>query len=555
MADQQPTGARMTGGQILIRELMARGVDTVFCVPGESYLAALDAIYEAGDAIKLVVCRHEAGAANMAEAWGKLTKRPGVCFVTRGPGACHASIGVHTAKHDSTPMILFVGQVPRDQIGRGAFQEVDYAATFGDLAKWACQIDDAARIPEFIGRAYACALGGRPGPVVIALPEDMLSEEIDAPAEAIEPRRAAAVPDAASIDELKALLGAAERPLLVLGGSQWTGEGLADITSFVETTGLPVTCGFRRQDLFDNRHENYVGESALGINPKLKARWREADLILAVGTRLGEIVTDSYTNLDAPNPSQRLVHVLPDASELGRVYQPTLAIAADANAFARAAASACADAQPRWDQWRQTARADYQDWQRPPASVGPVDMARIVGWLSDMLPDDAIVTNGAGNYAIWLHRFFRYKRAGTQLAPTSGAMGYGLPAAIAAKIGRPDSTVVCLAGDGCFMMASTELATIVRHRVPVIVVVVNNAAFGTIRMHQERRYPGHVVGTELVNPDFVALAQSYGIGGWRVESTEAFAPAFEAARASGQAALIEIVLPTAELSPTMKLAG
>lgn len=541
---------RMTGGQILIRELMARGVDTVFCVPGESYLAALDAIFEAGDRIKLIVCRHEAGAANMAEAWGKLTKRPGVCFVTRGPGACHAAIGVHTAQHDSTPMLLFVGQVPRDQIGRGAFQEVDYPATFGDLAKWACQIDDAARIPEVVGRAYATAMGGRPGPVVVALPEDMLSEEIEAPAEGREPVRIASAPD---LGELKAMLDSAERPLLVLGGSQWTPEGLADLARFAEASGLPVTCGFRRQDLFDNRHANYVGESALGINPKLKARWREADLILAVGTRLGEIVTDGYTNLDAPLPQARLVHVLPEASELGRVYQPALAIAADVNAFAHAAAAL--PLTPRFGEWRQSARADYEAWQQPPAAVGPVDMARIVGWLSDTLPEDAILTNGAGNYAIWLHRFFRYKRAGTQLAPTSGAMGYGLPAAIAAKIARPESPVVCFAGDGCFMMASTELATIVRHRVPVITVIVNNSVYGTIRMHQERRYPGHVVGTELVNPDFAALAQSYGIGGWRVEKTEDFARAFEAARASGEPGLIEIVLPTAELSPTMKLKG
>jgi acetolactate synthase I/II/III large subunit len=543
----------LTGGQILIRELLAWGVDTVFCVPGESYLAALDAIHQARDAIRLVVCRHEAGAANMAEAWGKLTGRPGICFVTRGPGACHASIGIHTAKHDGTPMILFVGQVPRDQLGRGAFQEVDYPATFGDLAKWACQIDAAARIPEIVGRAYSVALGGRPGPVVVALPEDMLSEEVAAPAAGREPERSAATPADVSMKRLIALLNSAERPLLVLGGSGWTADGLADIRQFAERSGIPVTCGFRRQDLFDNRHPNYVGESALGINPKLKARWREADVILAVGTRLGEIVTDGYTNLDAPLPGSQLVHVLPDAAELGRVYQPALAIAADVNAFAHAALAAIREGSRRWVEWRETARADYEAWQQPPAHVGPVDMAAIVGWLSDTLPEDAIVTNGAGNYAIWLHRFFRYKQGKTQLAPTSGAMGYGLPAAIAAKLRRPESTVVCLAGDGCFMMASTELATIVRHRVPVIVIIVNNGAYGTIRMHQERRYPGNVVGTELVNPDFAALAQAYGIGGWRVERTEDFAPAFEAARASGEAALIEIVLPTAELSPTMKL--
>jgi acetolactate synthase-1/2/3 large subunit len=387
--------------------------------------------------------------------------------------------------------------------------------------------------------------------VVIALPEDMLSEEVAAPGAGRETESFAAAPDDVSMKRLIELLNGAEQPLLVLGGSGWTDEGLADLTRFVEASGLPVTCGFRRQDLFDNRHPNYVGESALGINPKLKARWREADLIVAVGTRLGEIVTDGYTNLDAPNPGAKLVHVYAEASELGRVYQPALAITADVNAFAKAAAGLALT--PKWDEWRQSARADYEAWQLPPAPVGPVDMAKIVGWLADTLPDDAILTNGAGNYAIWLHRFFRYKRRGTQLAPTSGAMGYGLPAAIAAGVRHPDRPVVCFAGDGCFMMASTELATIARHRVPVIVVVVNNGAYGTIRMHQERRYPGHVVGTELVNPDFAALAQSYGIAGWRVETTDDFAPAFEAARASGEAALIEIVLPTAELSPTMKL--
>jgi acetolactate synthase-1/2/3 large subunit len=435
-------------------------------------------------------------------------------------------------------MILFVGQVPRDQMGRGAFQEVDYRATFGDLAKWATLIDDAGRIPEVISRAYATALGGRPGPVVIALPEDMLSEQVDAPAQARLPERSAPTPDETSMKRLIGLLNSAERPLLVLGGSGWSPQGLADLTRFAEKSGIPVTCGFRRQDLFDNRHPNYAGESALGINPKLKARWREADLILAVGTRLGEIVTDGYTNLDAPLPAQTLVHVLPDASELGRVYQPTLAIAADPNAFA--AAAAALELAPRWDDWRQSARADYEAWQQPPASVGPVDMARIVGWLADTLPDDAIVTNGAGNYAIWLHRFFRYKRSRTQLAPTSGAMGYGLPAAIAAGIRHPDRTVVCFAGDGCFMMASTELATIVRHRVPVIVVVVNNSVYGTIRMHQEREYPGRVSGTDLKNPDFAALARAYGGHGETVEMTADFGPACERALAAGKPAIIHV---------------
>ena len=537
----------LTGGQILIRDLIARGVDTVFCVPGESYLAALDAIYEAGDAVKLVVCRHEAGAANMAEAWGKLTGRPGICFVTRGPGACHASIGIHTAKHDSTPMILFVGQVPRDQMGRGAFQEVDYSATFGDLAKWATQIDDATRIPEVLGRAYSVALGGRPGPVVIALPEDMLSEAVEIGAQEVQPRPSRPAPDDTSMTRLIELLNSAEQPLLVLGGTGWTDEGLADLTRFVDASGLPVTCGFRRQDLFDNRHPNYVGESALGINPKLKARWREADLVVAVGTRLGEIVTDGYTNLEAPVPGPKLVHVYPEASELGRVYQPTLAITADVNAFASKAAAL--DLQPRCNEWRQSARADYEAWQQPPASVGPVDMAKIVGWLAETLPDEAILTNGAGNYAIWLHRFFRYKRRGTQLAPTSGAMGFGFPAAIGAKIVYPEREVVAVCGDGSFMMSAMELATAVQHKANLITLVVDNGAYGTIRMHQERDYPGRVIATDLGNPDFVAYAQAFGAWGRRAERTEDFAAAFEAARSCGRPALIHLITDLADIAP------
>lgn len=543
----------LSGGAVLVRELLARGVDTVFCVPGESYLAALDALHDVADRIRLIVCRHEAGAANMAEAWGKLTGRPGVCFVTRGPGACHASIGVHTAKQDGTPLILFVGQIPTDQKGRGAFQEVDYRAAFGDLAKWATEIEDARRIPEIVGRAFATATGGRPGPVVVALPEDVLEAVVDVPA-AAPTRHHPPAPDAAALADLGGLLAGAQRPLVLLGGSGWTDEGTAALADFVRANGLPVVCGWRRQHLFDNRDPHYAGDAGLGINPKLKARIGESDLILAVGTRLGEIVTDGYTTLAVPSPAQAVAHVHQDAGELGRVYAPRLAIQADPNAFALAAAATLSADGTRWAAWREAARADYEAWRQPVRVVGPVDMAAIVRWLSDHLPEDAIVSNGAGNFAAWLHRFFRYKRRATQLAPTSGAMGYGLPAAIAAKLRHPDRRVVAWTGDGEFMMTVQELATIARHDVPVIMVVVNNSSYGTIRMHQERRYPGRVVATDLVNPDFVALAAAFGIQGRRVTSTDAFAPAFLEAEASGRAALIEIVLPTAELSPGFKLA-
>jgi acetolactate synthase-1/2/3 large subunit len=542
-----------TGGKILVAELLARSVDTVFCVPGESYLAALDAFHDVADRIRLIVCRHEAGAANMAEAWGKLTGAPGICFVTRGPGACHASIGVHTAKQDSTPLILFVGQVPRDQREREAFQEVDYRATFADLAKWSTEIDDPERIPEIVNRAFMVATTGRPGPVVVALPEDVLQAATTAAITARVPLHAPA-PGGGAVEDTLALLATARRPMLLLGGSGWTDPGVEAVAEFARTSSIPVVCGWRRQHLFDNRLPQYVGDAGIGVNPALKARIAESDVVLALGTRLGDIVTDGYTTLRAPTPAQAIVHVHQEPGELGRVYVPRLAIQSDPNAFAIALARRCSLDGTRWRNWCEEARADYERWQLPVPFVGPVDMASIVRWLSEHLPDDAIVANGAGNFAAWLHRFFRYKRRATQLAPTSGAMGYGLPAAIAAKLRSPRSTVVAWTGDGCFMMAVQELATVVRHEVPVIVVIVNNSSYGTIRMHQERHYPGRVVATDLVNADFVSLAGAFGLRGYRVTRTDEFAPAFIDAEASGKAALIEIVLPTAELSPTMKLA-
>lgn len=555
-AQQSPSAERAdaprTGGQILVDSLLAHGVDRAFCVPGESYLAVLDALYDVRERIDLIVCRHEAGAANMAEAVGKLTGKPGICFVTRGPGACHASVGVHTAKQDSTPMILFVGQVPRDQKGREAFQEVDYRATFGDLAKWATEVEDPARLSEIVARAFQVATSGRPGPVVIALPEDMLREEarIGPPSAST---AAAAQPGPDAMADLLQILAGADRPLLLMGGPGWRPQGLQNVAEFAKGWGLPVACGFRRQDLFDNRDPHYAGDVGLGINPALQARIARADVILAVGTRLGEIVTGGYEHLSVPYPAQTLVHVHADRGELGKVYQPALGINADPNAFAAAAVALDGGDPDRWKNWRDGARADYEAWQQPVDVAGPVDMGAICRWLSDTLPEDAIIANDAGNFSIWLHRFFRYKQPGTQLAPTSGAMGYGVPAAIAARLTHPGRTVVSWVGDGCFLMTGQELATAAMYDARVIFVVVNNGMYGTIRMHQEKTYPDRVIATDLANPDFVALAEAYGVAGFRVEATEEFAPAFEAAGQANRPALIEIRLPHEELSPSMKL--
>jgi len=530
-----------TGGQILVDQLLIHGVDHVFCVPGESYLAALDAFHGAASRIKLVVCRHEAGAANMAEAYGKLTGKPGICFVTRGPGATHASVGIHTAFQDSTPMILFVGQVARDQVEREAFQEVDYRRMFGPLAKWAAEIEDARRVPELVSQAFHRAVNGRPGPVVIALPEDMLTDRV-AVADAGRYAPALAAPAPEDLVRFRALLAGAERPLMILGGGGWDAEAVADIRAFAEANELATGCSLRCQDLFDNSHRLYAGDVGIAINPKLADRVRESDLLIAVGPRLGEMTTSGYTLLDIPVPKQGLVHIHPGAEELGRVYQPVLAINSSMKAAAAALRRLAPVERPVWRDWVQGARADYLAHAKPGANAGKLQMGEIMAYLNDKLPPDAILANGAGNYSVWLHRFYRYRRFRTQLAPTSGAMGYGFPAAIAAKSAEPKRTVVCLAGDGCFLMTGQELATAMQYGIAVITIVVNNGMYGTIRMHQERHYPGHVVGTDLVNPDFAAYAKAFGAHGERVERTVDFAPAFERALAAGKPALIELRL-------------
>ena len=539
-----------TGGQILVDQLRVHGVDTAFCVPGESYLAVLDALHDSE--IRLIVCRHEAGAANMAEAYGKLTGRPGICLVTRGPGATHASVGVHTAFQDSTPLLLLVGQVARGMLGREAFQEIDFRAMFAPVAKWADQVESADRVPELVGRAFATATAGRPGPVVLALPEDMLSEETDA-ADAAPSVAVRAHPGADDLERLRDLLAGAERPLVLVGGGGWSAGAAEDMLAFCEGSELPVGTSFRCQDYVDNHSRVYVGHVGIGPDPKLAARVREADVLLVVGARLGEATTGGYTLVEPPRPRQTLVHVHADPEELGRVYGPALAINAGSPQFA-AAARALEPLDPAaWRVETQRARADYRANLRHGSLPGELDLGEVLAHLRDRLPEDAILTNGAGNFSIWPHRFYEYRHYRTQLAPTSGAMGYGVPAAVAAKLVHPERTVVCFAGDGDFLMTGQELATAVQYALPFVVLLVNNGMYGTIRMHQERQYPGRVVGTELVNPDFAAYAEAFGAHGEMVERTDDFAPAFERALEARRPALLELRVDPEAITPRQTL--
>ncbi len=546
------------GGQILVDQLKIHGADLAFCVPGESYLPVLDALYESRDAIRLITCRHEGGAANMAEAYGKLTGNPGICLVTRGPGATNASIGVHTAFQDSTPMILFIGQVGNDFVEREAFQEIDYRRMFGQMAKWVAQIDRVERIPEYIARAYQVATSGRMGPVVLALPEDTLtavSNVADARCyqhgQMIGPS-----PGTQALTRVSSLLSAARNPFVIVGGSGWNTASCADLRHFIDTQDLPIGCAFRFQDLFDNSHPNYAGDVGIGINPKLAVRIKNADVVLVIGARLGEMTTSGYTVFEVPIPKQKLIHVQAGAEELGRVYQADVMINSTVSAFAKALAG-----MPRITNLSVNASAanhDYQQWQARKEIPGAVQMWEVMQTLEATLPSDAILTNGAGNYATWLHRFHRYGGAGkfrTQLAPTSGAMGYGVPAAIAAKAVDSTRTVVCFAGDGCFLMTGQELATAVQYQLNVIFIVINNGMYGTIRMHQEREFPGNNYGTALVNPDFAAYARSFGAHGEVVESTQQFAAAFERARDAGKPALIEIRIDAEAISPNTTLSA
>ena len=541
-----------SGGQVLVDALKIHGVERVFGVPGESYLAALDAFHDAEEAIQFVICRQEGGAAYMAEAYGKLTGKPGICFVTRGPGATNASVGVHTAFQDSTPMILFIGQVARDQVEREAFQEIDYRRMFGQMAKWVVEIEDAARIPELISQAFHRAVNGRPGPVVVALPEDMLTDRVavaDAPAY----KRVETYAGQPQLDELLALLAKAQRPMLVAGGGGWTQKAVADLKTFSEAFSLPVAASFRCQDLFDNSHANYAGDLGLAAGPKLVQRVKDCDLLLCVGARLGEMTTGAYTMIDIPVPKQTLVHIHAGAEELGRGYHASLPINASVGGFLSQSAKLKPAAAPAWADWTKAAHADYLENLKHPQTPGPVQMGDVMEWLRGHLPESAILTTGAGNYSAWAHRFYQYRTFRTQLGPTNGSMGYGVPAAIAAKITEPGRPVVAFAGDGCFLMNGQELATAMQYDARVIFLVINNGMYGTIRMHQERSYPGRVAGTKLTNPDFAALARSYGLHGETVETTAQFADAFRRSEASGKPALIEIRIDPEALTVKMSL--
>ncbi|QJP73202.1 thiamine pyrophosphate-binding protein [Burkholderia glumae] len=545
--------ASVTGARLLVDALLANRVERVFCVPGESFLAVLDALADETERIGTVVCRHEAAAAHMAEAVGKLTGRPGIALVTRSPGATHASIGVHTAFQDSTPMILLVGQCARGHLDREAFQEIDYRRMFGELAKWVAQIDDAHRIPEYLSHAFHLATSGRPGPVVLALPEDVLSEPCAPQPAPQAAKRIAAAPSEAQLAELRERLARAERPMVIAGGSGWSVDACADLRRFAEAWQLPVACAFRYQDCFDNEHPLYAGDVGLGINPALARRIHAADLLLVLGPRLGEATTGGYALLEIPKTRQTLVHVHQGADELGRVYAADLPIVSGMPEIASRLAALAPPERLPWAGSAAEAHAACLAWRRPLPMPGRVQLGEIIQQLRERLPHDAIVTNGAGNYAIWLHRHYAYRQFRSQLAPTSGAMGYGVPAALAAKSLYPQRVAVALAGDGCFMMAGNELATAMQYGLAIVVIVVNNGHFGTIRMHQERHYPHRVHGTALTNPDFAAYARAFGAHGETVVETAGFLPALERALTSGLPALIEIRVPQEACTPAATL--
>lgn len=555
------------GGQLVADQLIRQGVEIAFGVPGESYLEVLDGLYARSDRFRFIICRHEGGAAFMAESYAKLTGRPGVCLVTRGPGATNASIGVHTAFQDSSPMVLVIGQVGNDMVEREAFQEIDYRRMFGPMAKWVAQIDDAARVPEYIARAFQTATSGRPGPVVLALPEDMLAASATV-ADAAPHRPVVAAPTAEDVAAVIEALSCAERPFVIVGGHGWSREGAQALREVAEALALPVGCAFRFQDTFDNRHPNYAGDVGIGINPRLAARIRAADVVLVIGARLGEMTTSGYTLLEVPTPRQRLIHVHPDPEELGRVYQAERYVCAGADRFARALAASIKQSSPRTPyafDWR----AELEAWQSEPplyaqrTTAAQLNLWQVVQTIRRLAPKDTIITNGAGNFATWAHRFFPYcgvEHCGkSQLAPTSGAMGYGVPAAVMASLVAPERLTINVAGDGDFLMTAQEIATARQYGGAFITIVFNNGMYGTIRMHQEREHPGRVYGTRLMNPDFVAYMQAFGGRGHRVATNAEFDTAFECALAQVRderlPVLIELAMDPEDLTPGQSLSA
>ena len=539
----------LNGGQVLVQSLVALGASKGFGVPGESYLAVLDALHDTQGALDFVLCRNESGAAFMAAAYGKLKGQPGICFVTRGPGVTNASIGIHTAMQDSAPMICFVGQVGTDMKGREAFQEIDYRAMFGTVAKWAVEIDDADRIPEILSRAWIMATTGRPGPVVVALPEDMLTSQTNARPLTGSARIAEPAPEASALAEALHLISTARRPAILLGGCNWTEAGKAALQAFAEASDIPVVAALRYQDMFDNFSPCYAGDLGLGLAAGVRKTMAEADVILALNTRFGEISTEGYTLFQVPTPTQKIIHVHASAAEIGKIYIPTLGIPAGPNAFAAALSPVRGD----WAEWRERARADYEATFALPAQPSPVDMGVVTAHLRAVLPEDVVLTNGAGNFTVWPNKFFQFGPQARLLAPQSGAMGYGLPAAVAAKVAFPGRTVVCFAGDGDFQMNCQELGTALQADAQPIVLILNNGTYGTIRAHQERNYPARVSGTDLVNPDFVQLARAYGFHAERVETTADFAAAFDRALASKTGAVLDLDISPEALTPRQTL--
>ncbi|MBE7556961.1 MAG: thiamine pyrophosphate-binding protein [Anaerolineales bacterium] len=541
-----------SGAQLLVDQLVLHGVDTVFCVPGESYLRVLDALFAQRDSLRLITTRQEGGAAYMAEAYGKLTGQPGICFVTRGPGASNASIGVHTAYQDSTPLILFIGQVPRAQLGRDAFQEVDYRHMFAPLAKWVMQIDNARRLPEFVSRAFHLATSGRPGPVVLVLPEDMQGDEVDL-TDPLPYQRIKAAPAPEDMQTLRAMLAKARRPLLVVGREGESPVGIADLRAFAAANQLPAITTVRAQDLLDNRSPYYAGSLGVGVNPVLLGQVKEADLLLVVGSRLDGLSTAGYSLLNIPRPKQTMIHVYPDPAELGRIYQADLLINATLPEFAAAARALKPLDSARWSAWRELLRQDYEAYRQPTPAPEAVNLSEVVDYLSQRLPAGTIITTGAGNYTAWVQRFFQFSTPRTLLGPISGAMGYGVPAAVAAKIVHPERVVVSFSGDGCFLMNGQELATAMHYGLAIIFIVVNNGMYGTIRMHQERHFPGRVYGTSLTNPNFADYARAFGASGEVVERTEDFAEAFERALRAERPALLELRVDPEAIMPGKRL--
>lgn len=544
------TTCMKNGGELIVESLIALGASKSFGIPGESYLAVLDALYDWQGKLDFVLCRNEGGAAYMAAAHGKLTGSPGICFVTRGPGVTNASVGLHTAMQDSAPMILFVGQVGTDLKEREAFQEINYRAVFGTMVKWATEIDRVERIPEMVSRAWVTATTGRPGPVVIALPEDMLTSETDAKPLANAPAIAEPAANAKTHEKVADLLKASKRPLIITGGCNWTAKGKSALEVFAEQSNIPTLVAFRYQDRFNNLSPVYAGEAGVGMPANVRKLIQECDTILAINIRFGEMTTDAYTLLDVPSPDKTLIHVHPSDGEIGKIYQPTLGIHAGPNAFTEDLQSISGD----WSNWTKDARQAYEAGFNAPEQPSPVDMVKVSSWLRETLPEDVIITNGAGNFSVWPNKFLQYGPKARLLAPQSGSMGYGLPAAIAAKIEHPEKTVVCFAGDGDFQMNCQELATALQSDAQPIVLIINNGTYGTIRAHQEREYPGRVSGTDMMkNPDFVALAKAYDFHAERVEKTEDFADAFNRALLSKTGAVLDIVVSAEAITPRTTL--